>query len=158
MSKLDIEGEYVPCGGTFYKYPIPINRETSMVLVRKASHCVLVYLALVSRLIPVVMHGLPSTASALIRIVEELEGSLDRRLDAVETTLSSFTPEDASAHQDLISAVSILGKNFKELNPTLDTATPSAVLTFVEYIGQVFTPLPGELNSGCILVSTVHAL
>ena len=46
MSKLDIEGEYVPCGGTFYKHPIPINRETSMVLVRKASHCVLVYLAL----------------------------------------------------------------------------------------------------------------
>ena len=52
MSKLDIEGEYVPCGGTFYKYPIPINRETSMVLVRKASHCVLVYLAFVSRLVP----------------------------------------------------------------------------------------------------------
>tara|TARA_B110001452_G_C15236127_1_gene427966 strand:- start:1291 stop:3657 length:2367 start_codon:yes stop_codon:yes gene_type:complete len=156
-SMSDVNGLHVSGGGTFFRYPLPIGIHTTLILARKTTHAVVFFLTLLGMKVPVALHGRIETSAALSKIVEDLKGTLDQRLGALAASHATMIPEDASEHYDFLSAVLQLAAAYRAAAPRLDTATPDAVAGFLDYIVNTFSPLPGELGAGCVLVSTIHA-
>ena len=148
----DIEGSVL--NGGFYEVPIDLTVDT-MVLFRMRAHLLAAYSAMLSLSIPVVIIGQKNTATQLLDLIGDSDGSLSRIQTIVDIKVKRLeATQGASEVYDLYVCLAGVCEMFQTENPNVDPTLPESATAFKEYVYNFF--MPKKDLTGVVRLSTIH--